>query len=86
MTFSTPSSVSLVSPFTPLSQLASTSPRDLLDTVSHMFSSSCQLDILQYLTDSSGVLGTSALHLFTIVIEMFSPLIFCLSKPVCSTS
>lgn len=71
MTSRTSSSVSLVSPFTPLSQLAPISPGDQLDTVSHMFSSCCLLDILQRLPDSSGVLGISALHLHT-VIEMFT--------------
>lgn len=63
MTFSPSCSVSLVSPFTPLSQLASIPPRHLLDTVSYRLSFCCQLDMLQYLTDSSGVLGTKALHL-----------------------
>lgn len=72
MTFSTDSSVSLVSPFTPLSQLASIPLRHLPDTESHMFSSSYQLDISEYLTDSSGFLGTSAPGLLTIVIEMFT--------------
>lgn len=76
MTFSAPCSVSLVSLFTPLSQLASISPRHALDTVSHMFSFSCQLDMLQYLTDSSGVLGTSAPHKATCG-DLFSLLKLC---------
>lgn len=57
MTLSTPCSVSLVSPFPPPSQLASISSGHLLDTLSHMFSSSCQLDTLRYLTDYSGSPG-----------------------------
>lgn len=80
MTSSTPRSVSLASPLAPPSQLVAPSPRRPLYMVSHKLLSSCQCDKLQYLADSSKVLGTSAFHLPSIVTETFP------SLPVSCTS